>query len=133
MRVTGLDGKEYVWNLSGFRVNANDTRPRSSYHLAARAMLTELFPVSPILEEVLLPGSGSLRLDFYLPQQRVAIEVNGEQHYLPSSHFGGQGGFKASVKRDSKKAQWCENNNVKLVSLKYSDNTDAWKRQISST
>jgi hypothetical protein len=119
MKVQGLDGRQHSWSLTGYRVNANSTRPRSTYHLAARSLLTEMFPVIPILEEVWLPGSGNLRLDFYLPQKKMAVEVHGK------------GGFNVAMHNDGKKREWCELNDIRLVVLKYSDGEDEWKRQIS--
>jgi hypothetical protein len=133
MKVQGLDGRQHSWSLTGYRVNANSTRPRSTYHLAARSLLTEMFPVIPILEEVWLPGSGNLRLDFYLPQKKMAVEVHGEQHYGEAVHYfhRGKGGFNVAMHNDGKKREWCELNDIRLVVLKYSDGEDEWKRQIS--
>jgi len=130
-KVVGFDNRAYVWNLSGNLVNAGDIRPKSSYHLQCRALLKEMFPTSPVCEEVFLPGSGNLRLDFYLPHQRMAIEVHGEQHYkLKSMFHSNKAAFLSAKKRDVDKIKWCENNNIRLVALKYSDSIDEWKRQI---
>lgn len=132
MKVMGLDGREYPWNITGCRVNVNDTRPRSSYHLAARSLLSNMFPCMPILEEVLLPGTRNLRLDFYLPSQHTAIEVQGPQHYEHVSYFhGGKKGYDEAMIRDQNKLEWCQINNIRLVHLRYSDGEDEWKRQIT--
>ena len=88
MIVLGLDGQEYRWKLRGHGVQRDEVRPRSSYHLAARELLRSLFPADAILEEVPLPGCPEkLFADFVLPLRRVAIEVQGEQHYTFISHF----------------------------------------------
>ena len=29
-------------------------------------------------------------IDFYLPDYNIFIEYNGEQHYVPIEHFGGE-------------------------------------------
>lgn len=131
MKVLGLDGREYTWKLTGKMVNAGDKRPRSSFHLKARALLREIYPVSPILEEVELPGSGGLRADFYLPQQNRIIEVHGEQHYKFSKHFhGDRRGFLLSQKRDADKTEWCAINNIKYLALPYSESEDVWRALI---
>lgn len=131
MKVKGLDGREYPWNLTGRQVNADDLRPRSALHKAARQLLNELYPVSPILEEVPLPGSGSLKADFYLPKQKLMVEVHGEQHYKFSKHFHGtKANFLEACKRDANKITWCELNNIQLVSLPYSENVDEWRTLI---
>ncbi len=131
MRVTGLDGKDYPWKLTGKMVNSGDLRPRSSYHLKARKLLQTMFTASPILEEVELPGTGGLRADFYLPQQRRVVEVHGEQHYKFSLHFhGDKKGFLMAKKRDSDKSEWCAINNIKYVALAFSESEDEWRRLI---
>jgi hypothetical protein len=132
MRVRGLDGREYPWDLTGRRVNEDDTRPRSSLHLAARALLSDMYKVSPILEEVPLPGTGSLRADFYLPHKKMMIEVHGEQHYTYNKHFhGNKTNFIAACKRDVDKKTWCHINNIKYISLPYNEDVDVWRNIIS--
>ncbi len=134
MKVRGLDGREYPWNLTGRRVNADDRRPRSKLHLAARQLLTDKYPVSPILEEVPLPGSGSLTADFYIPHRKMIVEVHGEQHYKYNKHFhGDKANFLAACKRDADKARWCEMNNILYVALPYSEDVDVWERIISES
>ena len=55
-----------------------------------------------------------LRLDFYLPKYDIAIECQGEQHYEPIEHFGGEKEFLETVKRDEEKKNSCKTNGVKL-------------------
>lgn len=62
-----------------------------------------------------------LRLDFYIPNLKVAIEVSGKQHYQPIKMFGGEDAFKKSVYRDQLKRDYCNNNNIKLVEISYLD------------
>lgn len=132
MKVKGLDGREYSWNLTGLQVNADDIRPRSNLHKAARELLQELFSVSPILEEVPLPGSGSLKADFYLPRQKLMIEVHGEQHFKYVKHFhGSKANFLEACKRDARKAEWCQINNIKLIALPHGSIGDGWRKLIS--
>lgn len=130
-KVKGLDGRDYSWNLAGYSVAENDTRPRSSYHLRARNVLKRIFPASLICEEVFLPGTRNQKLDFYLPQQRIGIEVNGEQHYKMVSRFHeNKKAFLEGQKLDLEKARWCELNNVRLVALSYADPDAKWVEQI---
>jgi hypothetical protein len=81
MKVVGLDGRSYNWDWRNKVPMADDTRPRSTYHLRARELLNKLFPCETILEEVYLPGSNNLSVDFYIPFYRTCVEVQGEQHY----------------------------------------------------
>lgn len=132
-RVRGLDGREYTWNLTGYRVALNDTRERSSYHLQCRQLLRELYPTIIICEEVPLPGTSSLRLDFYVPQLKLAVEVQGEQHFQPNRRFHRtQFAFAEAQKRDGDKERWCRINGVRLVSLRY-DERGRWRGQIQDT
>ncbi|MBR6515289.1 MAG: hypothetical protein IKT40_00390 [Bacilli bacterium] len=68
---------------------------------------------------------GRLSLDFYLPKYNIAIECQGEQHYKPIKHFGGEKRLKEQIERDKSKKDLCEQNNVKLLYFaneKYEDN-----------
>ncbi len=130
-KVVGFDGREYPWTLVGYIIKENDRRPRSSYHLRCRAVLRKMFTASPICEEVALPGSGSLRLDFYLPDQRLGIEVQGEQHFQPVGKFHeDKKAFLQGQRRDEDKRRWCELNNVRLVELRYDADDAEWQTQI---
>ena len=139
MKVTGINGREYVWNLSGYSVDANDTRKRSKYHLRARKILKQCFHSYRILEEVKLPGStlshrkGVLFLDFFIPQIDLAIEVHGQQHYefCPFFHKN-KADFALAKAKDEDKIDWCKLNNIDLVVLKYSDTDEQWRYQIEN-
>lgn len=58
---------------------------------------------------------GLQSLDFYLPDYNIAIEVQGEQHYIPVKTWGGEFGFETNRKRDILKKELCEENGVKLL------------------
>lgn len=131
MKVRGFDGRDYPWNIVGHLVAHNETRPRSSHHLKCRALLHEIFPALPICEEVPLPGSGKLTVDFYLPQLKMAVEVNGPQHYEMNSLFHAtKRDYLAQRRRDADKSRWCELNNIRLVVLSHADDVAEWRRQI---
>lgn len=139
MKVIGINGKEYLWNLSKYNVFDNDSRKRSKYHLRARAILKELFNSYRILEEVKLPGStlrhrkSVLYLDFYIPNLNLAVEVHGQQHYEYSPFFHkSKADFLKSKARDEDKIEWCELNDIKLITLKYSESDDEWRQRIKS-
>ena len=75
--------------------------------------------------EATLKGT-SLRFDFFIPSLRIAIEVQGEQHYFAVDYFGGIKAFRKNIARDRRKRQWCKDNGVKLIAIPYL-NTDASK------
>lgn len=62
-----------------------------------------------------------LSFDFYLPYFNTCIEYNGIQHYEPVVHFGGEKVFKNQIIRDSIKKEYCKNNNINLIIIKYDD------------
>jgi len=54
-------------------------------------------------------------LDFYLPDQNIAIECQGEQHYRPFTWFGGLDKFNDRVKLDNIKNEKCKKHNITLL------------------
>lgn len=140
MKVIGINGKEYTWNLTNYAVFKDNIRARSKYHLRARNLLKEIFHSYRILEEVKLPGStakhrkGVLYLDFYIPQINKAFEVHGQQHYEFTPFFHKtKANFILSVTKDQDKETWCELNNIKLLILKYSESDEQWRNQIEQS
>lgn len=63
-----------------------------------------------------------LSLDFYLPDYKAAIECQGRQHFEPVDFFGGEDKFFYNKDLDNKKRKLCEENNIKLFYINYSDN-----------
>ncbi len=64
-----------------------------------------------------------LQLDFYLPEMKVAIEVQGGQHYRQISHFHPtRAHFDEAQRRDELKRQACAYQNVQLLAI--DDSTD---------
>jgi len=64
----------------------------------------------------------SLSFDFYLPEKNICIEYDGEQHYKPIDFFGGINKFNEQQKRDKIKNEYCKNNNIHLIRIRYNDN-----------
>ena len=137
MKVIGINGKEYIWNLTAYDVFNDDTRKRSKYHIRARAILKEIYNSYRILEEVKLPGSTALHrksvlyLDFYIPSIKLGVEVHGQQHYEYNSFFHrSKADFIKGQVRDDDKISWCELNGIELITLKYSESDDEWRQRI---
>ena len=128
MKINGLDGRLHVWNLANYH-NRPSTNP-SSNHLRCRELLLTIWPSETILEEVGLPDV-NLRLDFYLPRQRLALEVHGEAHYSYIPHFHKHRiGYANSIKRDNRKKEWCELNHITLIELPHTEDLTEWKTRI---
>lgn len=48
-------------------------------------------------------------------------EFQGKQHYEPIDYFGGKDFFKNQIIRDEIKKNFCQNNNIKLLIIKYNE------------
>jgi len=133
MKIIGLDKKEYSWNVTKYKAKENC----SKLHARARIFLTKQFPYDTICEELTLPGSKCERqirplyADFFIPQRKLMIEVQGEQHYKFNTHFFNNKieFFKAQA-RDRIKIEWCDINDIYLVQLPYHESNKEWAMRI---
>ena len=55
-----------------------------------------------------------LPIDIYIPKYNLAIEYNGEQHYKPKSHWGGEEALEKQKKRDAIKYKYCLTKGINL-------------------
>lgn len=60
---------------------------------------------------------GKMHLDFFLPEQGVAIECQGEQHFVPSEFFGGEAMYIDTLARDKAKRELCEAHGIKCYTF----------------
>jgi very-short-patch-repair endonuclease len=63
----------------------------------------------------------ALPFDFYLPEQNICIEYDGEQHFKVNERYGGIKEFEKRILNDDIKNKFCENNNIKLIRIPYFD------------
>lgn len=115
MKVILLDGTpaEIETQPSKYPMRSEDSC-RSKIQYKVGQLLRTKFPFDPILEDVPLPLG--LYIDFFLPKRRLAVEVQGIQHNEFVGHFHkNQRGFINSKDRDSRKAEFCRINNIKLI------------------
>lgn len=132
MKVVDEAGREHPWPPPGHTVLKDDRRPRSELHLRCRALLREMYPTQPILEEVPIPGM-RLFCDFYLPFRQVVVECHGEQHYKFNAHFHGERrNFVQSRNRDQRKVDWCYMNNFGVAILPFNESDDDWRDRIEN-
>lgn len=62
---------------------------------------------------------GNQRIDYFLPYFNVGIEYQGEQHFHPVKHFGGEKRYKDQLERDARKKKLCEEHNIKLFYISF--------------
>jgi len=129
MKVYTFDGRQVKWKLNDYTIGHKPSQLCSQGHLQARELLVNLFPLDLILEEIPIPELG-LTLDFFIPRSKIAVEIDGKQHYqhVPFFHKT-KIDFRHAQLNDRRKTDWCELNNIKLVRL-VSDQFDQWTSQI---
>ncbi len=64
---------------------------------------------------------GLQSLDIFIPSLSIGIEYQGEQHYRPIAHFGGEGHFLHQKENDKKKKMLCIKNGVVLIEWPYTE------------
>jgi hypothetical protein len=129
MKVKGLDGKTYGWDMQ----HANNvSRENSIGHENARILLKQLFPLDRLWEETALPGTKPmLYADFIIPFRKLLIEVHGRQHYVWVPHFHPtKQDFAAAKQRDIQKKRWCEINQFTYIELPDTETMDEWRNRI---
>ena len=67
------------------------------------------------IKEMSFKWLGKQHLDFYLPEYNIAIECQGEQHFKPIKHFGGEKAFLKRIKLDENKNSLCKKNGIKVL------------------
>jgi very-short-patch-repair endonuclease len=62
-----------------------------------------------------------LPFDFYIPSKRTCIEFDGKQHFEPLDFFGGLEAFEKLKINDDIKNNFCEDNYINLIRIKYTE------------
>lgn len=62
---------------------------------------------------------GKQSLDIYIPESRIGIEYQGEQHYKAVEIWGGEAALKKNQERDLRKKKLCAENGVVLLEWSY--------------
>lgn len=71
-----------------------------------------------------------LPFDFYLPKHNICIEYQGRQHYLQIEFFGGNKKLIYIQNNDEIKRNFCKDNNIKLLIIKYDENITEKLKEI---
>jgi hypothetical protein len=89
-------------------------------------LIEELFPHQILLEEFVIPKSGGLKIDFFLPTSLIAVEADGGQHneFVPYFHQD-KIGFQRSKNNDKRKEEWCRINNIRIIRVDDSTTKEA--------
>lgn len=112
-----LYGREKrVRNSYKFKIDWNG-KSRSKFQESVKKFIYIHWRYDLVFEEFRIPGS-KLSIDFYNHTKRIAIEVQGAQHIQYVKHFHRtKANFLNQIKRDFKKIEFCELNNIKLIEI----------------
>lgn len=69
-------------------------------------------------------GSDMLPFDFYIPEQNILIEYDGQHHFEPIKGWGGEEKFKLTQENDKIKNKYCEEKNIKLLRIPYTNSKE---------
>jgi hypothetical protein len=131
MIVKLIDGTTTKWQPHLQRRSLAEEK--SSYHLRARELLKELYPTMQILEEVTIPIQKKevAYLDFFIPLLKIAVEVQGQQHFkfIPQFHTNYRD-FLARKLKDKHKKDWLEINDIYFAELLYNEDNEQWRKKI---
>lgn len=65
-----------------------------------------------------------LPFDFYIASKRMCIEFDGIQHFQPIDYFGGLPAYETLKINDKIKSDYCEENYINLIRIKYTDDVN---------
>jgi very-short-patch-repair endonuclease len=99
-----------------------DKKCRSKIQKNVKNLLRDYWFSDVVFEEFPVLGS-KMTIDFYNANKKIAIEVDGDQHYKYNKFFHNNDriNFLSQLKRDQKKEDFCKINNIKLVRIIESD------------
>jgi very-short-patch-repair endonuclease len=117
MKFYTVDGKlRNLKNPKKYRIDWEGSS-RSKFQKGVKDFLRNYWHLDIVFEEFRIVGS-RLSLDFYNANKRVAIEVQGAQHTKYVKHFHkNRLKYLDQLKRDQKKLDFCERNDINLVEI----------------
>ncbi len=132
MKLLALDGAEITIEVKpskyGRKANA------SQAHCRVGDIINEIYYGQNILEEFPIPRGRGLKLDFFIPDIMLVIEVDGIQHDKFVKHFHGTiEGFRRAKSNDRRKRNWCENNGIQIIRIPDSYSEKEIREMINDT
>lgn len=108
----------------------NIVRQKLGYKKVGKAWLSETllfnlikktYPKLKVIHHYRPSFLGHLELDIFIKDVNIGVEYQGEQHFMPLKHWGGEDSLKRGMKRDLKKKKLCEKNNIDLIYFNYDE------------
>ncbi len=102
-----------------------DKKCRSKLQKKVKDLLYSNWVSDIVFEELPVLGT-RMTLDFYNANKKLAVEVDGNQHYKYNKffHSNSRQNFLSQLQRDEKKEYFCEINQIKLVRILERDTID---------
>jgi very-short-patch-repair endonuclease len=83
------------------------------------------FVTQKMYKDCLSDRNKQFRFDFYLPEENIIIECDGEQHFKPlkfrSENYNIQEWFEIIQERDKLKTKYCIDNSIKIIRISYKE------------
>jgi len=121
MRLFTITGKLLNKNVSKFLIDW-DKKSRSNIQFEVKQFLKPFWKTHICYEEFPVFGT-RMKVDFINFTKKIAIEVNGDQHnsFNKFFHNNSRLNYLNSIKRDYKKSEWLEKNQIQLIELEAKD------------
>lgn len=102
-----------------------DKKCRSKIQKRVKDLLHRHWISDIVFEELPVLGT-RMTIDFYNANKKLAIEVDGNQHYKYNKffHSNSRQNFLSQLQRDEKKEYFCEINQIRLVRILERDTLD---------
>jgi len=110
VRLKNIYGSYVNKNVEKYRIDWEE-KSRSQAQFRTKDFLKQYWQNDIVYEEFPVYGS-RMKVDIVNMTRKIAIEVQGDQHYKFNKHFHSNSRLKylASLKRDVKKLEWLESN-----------------------
>lgn len=73
------------------------------------------FSETTVISQYRRKGLGGMSLDIFIPALSIGIEYQGDQHFGPISHWGGEGALRVTKERDARKREICQRLGIDLI------------------
>lgn len=116
MKLYNLNGRLISKNFDQYRIKW-DKKERSIFQTDVKQFLRPYLITHLVYSEFPVPST-LLKIDIFDYTTKVAYEISGRQHTEFVKHFHkSKSAFLGQIKRDFKKIDFCEKNNIILVEI----------------
>jgi hypothetical protein len=84
-------------------------------------IIESLYPEKEILRHYRPTWLEGLELDIFIPEEKLAFEYQGIQHFIAVEHWGGQKQLDKQQEHDARKKRLCEEFEIRLICINYDD------------